>query len=50
MTITRLIEILEKIKTEEGGEILVVWDSLSHTFEPDPVVRHREVTVVVLNS
>lgn len=49
MNITELIKELEKIVKREG-DLQVRWDSMSHSFPPDPVVRERAgEKVVILN-
>lgn len=60
MLLSSLITLLERFK-QEHGDIQTRWDSLSHSFPPDPVVRTRpflnpdtdiieDRKVVILNS
>ena len=47
MTLDKLIEELEKLRKEHGGDVGVYWDSLSHTFPVDPVFSERRQIILV---
>jgi hypothetical protein len=48
MNISKLIEELEKIK-KEHGDIVVITQTLSHSWPPEPIVKGNKTKFILLN-